>query len=161
MTEGAPIWACPKGGVTVDYCSNQGGSDYRRRTDAQGALRLISILHVIVSFVILRRSFPACLLMLSAGICGIRASVDARKSTPCVVLSAAVLVHHIHYTVTSFQRRPPVDVMGDLSSPEEVFIFFIAPLIICIVAWFTLSAAAVVLGLIVKKQSEGSGPDPS
>ncbi|WP_157051559.1 hypothetical protein [Olsenella sp. oral taxon 807] len=51
-------------------------------------------------------------------------------------------------------------VMGDLFSPEEAFIFFIAPLIICIVAWFALSAAAVVLGLIVKRQSEGSGPEP-
>ena len=69
-------------------------------------------------------------------------------------------MHHIHYTVTSFQRRPPVVVMGDLFSPEEAFIFFIAPLIICIVAWFALSAAAVVLGLIVKRQSEGSGPEP-
>lgn len=54
----------------------------------------------------------------------------------------------------------PVVVMGDLFSPEEAFIFFIAPLIICIVAWFALSAAAVVLGLIVKRQSEGSGPEP-
>lgn len=144
----------------MDYCSNQGGSDYRGHTDAQGALRLISILHVIMSFVILGRGLLAWLLMLSAGICGIRASVDARKSMPCVVLSGAVLVHHIHYTVTSFQRRPPVVVMGDLFSPEEAFIFFIAPLIICIVAWFALSAAAVVLGLIVKGQSEGSGPEP-
>ncbi|WP_256381294.1 hypothetical protein [Olsenella sp. oral taxon 807] len=43
----------------MDYCSNQGGSDYRGRTDAQGALRLISILHVIMSFVILGRDLFA------------------------------------------------------------------------------------------------------
>lgn len=117
---------------------------------ARRALRVVAVLHLVGGALFLRWGWPALLLNLSTGVCGIRASDDPGRVAPCLALSGATLAYAAWSAVALAQGIGAVRDLG--LSPEE-WALFVGPLTsqaTFILAWLALSGTSLGLCLAIR-----------
>ena len=117
---------------------------------ARRALRVVAVLHLVGGALFLRWGWPALLLSLSTGVCGIRASDDPGRVAPCLALSGATLAYAAWSAVALAQGIGTVRDLG--LSPEE-WALFVGPLTsqaTFILAWLALSGTSLGLCLVIR-----------
>ena len=117
---------------------------------ARRALRVVAVLHLVGGALFLRWGWPALLLNLSTGVCGIRASDDPGRVAPCLALSGATLAYAAWSAVALVQGIGTVRDLG--LSPEE-WALFVGPLTsqaTFILAWLALSGTSLGLCLVIR-----------
>lgn len=117
---------------------------------ARRALRVVAVLHLVGGALFLRWGWPALLLSLSTGVCGIRASDDPGRVAPCLALSGATLAYAAWSAVALAQGIGAVRDLG--LSPEE-WALFVGPLTsqaTFILAWLALSGTSLGLCLVIR-----------
>lgn len=117
---------------------------------ARRALRVVAVLHLVGGALFLRWGWPALLLSLSTGVCGIRASDDPGRVAPCLALSGATLAYAAWSAVALAQGIGTVRDLG--LSPEE-WALFVGPLTsqaTFTLAWLALSGTSLGLCLVIR-----------
>ena len=149
-SQGRPAGGQAGGGVASCRPPDGGGPGPGAPAGALRALRVVAVLHLVVGALSLRWGWPALLLSLSTGVCGIRASDDPGRVVPCLVLSGATLAYAAWSAVALAQGIGTVRDLG--LSPEE-WALFVGPLTsqaTFILAWLALSGASLGLCLAIR-----------
>lgn len=149
-SQGRPAGGQAGGGVASCRPPDGGGPGPGAPAGALRALRVVAVLHLVVGALSLRWGWPALLLGLSTGICGIRASDDPGRVVPCLALSGATLAYAAWSAVALAQGIGTVRDLG--LSPEE-WALFVGPLTsqaTFILAWLALSGASLGLCLAIR-----------
>lgn len=92
-SQGRPAGGQAGGGVASCRPPDGGGPGPGVPAGALRALRVVAVLHLVGGALFLRWGWPALLLGLSTGVCGIRASDDPGRVVPCLALSGATLAY--------------------------------------------------------------------
>lgn len=149
-SQGRPAGGQVGGGVASCRPPDGGGPGPGAPAGALGALRVVAVLHLVGGALSLRWGWPALLLGLSTGVCGIRASDDPGRVAPCLALSGATLAYAAWSAVALAQGIGTVRDLG--LSPEE-WALFVGPLTsqaTFILAWLALSGASLGLCLAIR-----------
>ena len=149
-SQGRPAGGQAGGGVASCRPPDGGGPGPGAPAGALRALRVVAVLHLVVGALSLRWGWPALLLGLSTGICGIRASDDPGRVVPCLTLSGATLAYAAWSAVALAQGIGTVRDLG--LSPEE-WALFVGPLTsqaTFILAWLALSGTSLGLCLAIR-----------
>ena len=149
-SQGRPAGGQAGGGVASCRPPDGGGPGPGAPAGALGALRVVAVLHLVVGALSLRWGWPALLLGLSTGVCGIRASDDPGRVVPCLGLSGATLAYAAWSAVALAQGIGTVRDLG--LSPEE-WALFVGPLTsqaTFILAWLALSGTSLGLCLVIR-----------
>ena len=157
LTQGPTLWSQGRpaggqagGGVASCRPPDGGGPGPGAPAGALRALRVVAVLHLVVGALSLRWGWPALLLGLSTGVCGIRASDDPGRVVPCLALSGATLAYAAWSAVALAQGSGAVRDLG--LSPEE-WALFVGPLTsqaTFILAWLALSGTSLGLCLAIR-----------
>ena len=157
LTQGPTLWSQGRpaggqagGGVASCRPPDGGGPGPGAPAGALRALRVVAVLHLVVGALSLRWGWPALLLGLSTGVCGIRASDDPGRVVPCLALSGATLAYAAWSAVALAQGIGAVRDLG--LSPEE-WALFVGPLTsqaTFILAWLALSGTSLGLCLAIR-----------
>lgn len=149
-SQGRPAGGQAGGGVASCRPPDGGGPGPGAPAGALRALRVVAVLHLVVGALSLRWGWPALLLGLSTGVCGIRASDDPGRVVPCLALSGATLAYAAWSAVALAQGIGAVRDLG--LSPEE-WALFVGPLTsqaTFILAWLALSGTSLGLCLAIR-----------
>ena len=149
-SQGRPAGGQAGGGVASCRPPDGGGPGPGAPAGARRALRVVAVLHLVVGALSLRWGWPALLLGLSTGVCGIRASDDPGRVVPCLALSGATLAYAAWSAVALAQGIGTVRDLG--LSPEE-WALFVGPLTsqaTFILAWLALSGTSLGLCLVIR-----------
>ena len=149
-SQGRPAGGQAGGGVASCRPPDGGGPGPGAPAGALRTLRVVAVLHLVVGALSLRWGWPALLLGLSTGVCGIRASDDPGRVVPCLALSGATLAYAAWSAVALAQGIGAVRDLG--LSPEE-WALFVGPLTsqaTFILAWLALSGTSLGLCLAIR-----------